>query len=149
MIIVFGFVARATEQQFPVYHRYFGAFGLMAKNDIFFQFEHNLVADFHECFEMALSAYGDWDGDPQSFDGVVSGLFLNMTEGAQFVGMVAEVRGLAAKVRAFRVDQPITLEHVGKAKIIFDTYIVLKAANYVRAEMAKQNLGMPPEESPV
>jgi hypothetical protein len=116
MMIVFGFVARATEQQFPVYHRYFGALGLMAKNDIFFQFEHNLVVDFSECFEMALKAYGDWDRDPQSFDGATAGLFQNMTEGEQFVAMIAEARNevyrspstraLGRKSWHFRIRKP-------------------------------------------
>jgi len=35
--------------------------------------------------------------------------------------MVAEVRALADLLRSRNVTQPITLEHVGKVKIIFDT----------------------------
>lgn len=81
LAIVFGFVARATEQQFAVYNRYLGVLVLMAKNDMFFQFELNLVVDFSECFEMALRAYGDWDGEPNTFDGVVAGLCEKLTDG--------------------------------------------------------------------
>ena len=52
----------ADDPQRDAYSRYFRALGVMAKNDIFFQFEHHLVDEFISSFEMALRAYGDWMG---------------------------------------------------------------------------------------
>ena len=49
MPMVYGFLAKASEPEQQFYHRYFGMLGMMAKNDIFFQFEHNLVVGFMEC----------------------------------------------------------------------------------------------------
>jgi len=60
-----------------------------------------------------------------------------MTESEQLLGMISEMRTLAASVRTRKVERAITLEDVGKSKVIFDTYIVLKAVTFVREEMKK------------
>lgn len=86
---IYGFVARARDETFQVFHKYFGVLGLMAKNDIFFQFEHHLVHDLFECFEMALKAYRDWNGDPLTFESVAAGLFQGKTGNDEFVAMVS------------------------------------------------------------
>jgi AbiV family abortive infection protein len=136
--IVLSFVAMADEPQREAYSRYFRALGVMAKNDIFFQFEHHLVDEFISSFEMALRAYGDWDGDYGSFDATVRKLFKNLTESDQFLGMIAEGRTLAASVRIRTIQAPITLEDAAKAKVIFDTYIVLKSVERAREKMSQR-----------
>jgi AbiV family abortive infection protein len=143
--IVFSFVATADEAQREAYARYFRALAILAKNDIFFQFEHHLVDEFISAFEMALQAYGDWDGDPSGFEGKVAELFQHLTESAQLLGMIAELRALAVTVRERKIERPITLEDAVKAKVVFDTYIVLKAVLRLqdesrKAEAAKMNL---------
>lgn len=135
LAIVFGFVARANEPQREAYSRYFRALAIMAKNDIFFQFEHHIVDEFVSSFEMALQAYGDWDGNSPTFDGTVTALFKDLTESEQFLAMIAEMRALALTVRSRKIERPITLEDAAKSKVIFDTYIVFKAVTYIREAM--------------
>lgn len=55
--------------------------------------------------------------------------------------MIAEVRALAASVRSRKIERPITLEAPAKSKVIFDTYIVLKAVMFTREEMKKMAAG--------
>ena len=136
MPMVFGFVAKASESEQASYHRYFGMLAMMAKNDIFFQFEHNLVVGFLECFEMALIHYKDWDGNPASYDDAVAAVFTRFTDSAEFMGMLKEVANAATQVRTQTYTRPITLEDVARAKIIFDIYIRLKAAAYMQEQIA-------------
>jgi hypothetical protein len=98
----------------------------------FFQFEYNLVVSFSECFEMAMNTYGDWDGNRDTVDAAVNGYYGKLTDGDKFIEMVTEVRGLADQVRRQQVTEPMTLEHVAKAKVLFDTYIMLKAFAHLR-----------------
>jgi AbiV family abortive infection protein len=143
LAIVFGFVAHANEPQREAYARYFRALAMLAKNDIFFQFEHHLVEEFISSFEMALQAYGDWDGNSATFDGTVTALFKDLTESEQFLTMLTEMRALAFTVRNRKIERPVTLEDAAKSKVIFDTYIVLKAVTFTREEMQKVAAGQP------
>lgn len=136
MPMVFGFVAKASEPEQEFYHRYFGMLGMMAKNDIFFQFEHNLVVGFPECFEMALKAYNDWDGDAATYEAAVTAVFTRFNDSAEFMEMLKEVSSAANQVRTHSMIRPITLEDVARAKIIFDIYIRLKAAAYMQEQIA-------------
>lgn len=143
LAIVFGFVAHANEPQREAYARYFRALAMLAKNDIFFQFEHHLVEEFISSFEMALQAYGDGDGNPATFDATMTALFKDLTESEQFLTMLAEMRALAFTVRNRKIERPITLEDAAKSKMIFDTYIVLKAVTFTREEIQKVAAGQP------
>jgi AbiV family abortive infection protein len=144
--VVFGFVARAREEHFAVYHKYFGVLGLMAKNDLFFQFEHHVVHDFIECLEMALKSYGDWDGSPSTFESVIKGWFSGKEGSDEFVAMVIDLRRIAGDVKQRNLQQPVTLEHAIRAKLAFDTYIHLKARAFFTDEIAKGNIK--PKEPP-
>ena len=77
------------------------------------------------------------DGDGGSFDATVRELFKNLTESDQFLGMIAEGRTLAASVRIRTIQAPITLEDEAKAKVIFDTYIVIKSVARAREQMSQ------------
>jgi hypothetical protein len=59
--VVCGFFAHADEKQFEAIHRYFRTLGLLAKNDIFYQFEPTIVIEFISAFRDAMRAGGDWD----------------------------------------------------------------------------------------
>jgi len=138
--IVFGFVARAREEHIAIYHKYFGVLGLMAKNDLFFQFEHHLVHDFMECLEMALKSYGDWDGTPSAFESVIKRLVPDKEGRDEFVAMVMDLRRIAGDVKQRSLQEPVTLEHAIRAKMAFDTYIHLKARAFFGDEIAKGNI---------
>ena len=74
--VVFGHIAQSPEPaKQAVFQRYFKALALMAKNDIFFQFEGNLLGEFHLVLKEALAAYGDWDGEGETYDAAVDAAF--------------------------------------------------------------------------
>ena len=148
MPMVFGFVAKASEPEQAFYHRYFGMLGMMAKNDIFFQFEHDLVVGFTECFELALKSYNDWDGDAATYEAAVTAVFTPFTDSAEFMRMLKEVASAVNQIRTHAMTRPITLEDVARAKVIFDIYIRLKAAAYMQEQIAIGALKAEVEDNP-
>jgi hypothetical protein len=136
MPMVFGFVAKASDPEQAFYHRYFGMLAMMAKNDIFFQFEGNLVVGFTECLEMALAHHKDWDGNPATLDDAVATVFKRFTDSPEFMGMLKELSSAATQIRTQKFTRPITLEDVARAKVVFDIYIRLKAAAYMQEQIA-------------
>lgn len=137
LAIVFSFVARARNRELDAFHRYFKGLALMAKNDIFVQFEPNIVIEFSESLAIGMEAYGDWSGDPAIFDDSVKRAFSHVTDSDQLIGIIAEGRALVEQIKTQKLQRPVTLEDVAKAKVAFDSYIVLKAVTYVRNEMEK------------
>lgn len=140
LLIVFGFVARARKEQIAVYQKYFGALGLMAKNDLFFQFEHHLVQSFIECLEMALTSYGDWDGAPSKFENVLKGWFQGKEGSDEFIAMVMDLRRIAENVKERKLQERVTLDHAISAKLAFDMYIHLKARAFFADEIAADQI---------
>ena len=136
MPMVFGFVAKASDPEQAFYHRYFGMLAMMAKNDIFFQFEGNLVVGFTECLEMALAHHKDWDGNPATLDDAVATVFKRFTDSPEFMGMLKELSSAATQIRTQKFTRPITLEDVARAKVVFDIYIRRKAAAYMQEQIA-------------
>jgi AbiV family abortive infection protein len=137
---VYAFVSGATQEQFAVYHKYFGTLALMAKNDIFFQFEHNIVHDFSECFETAMRVYGDWDGRPERFESAVLALFPDKEGKDDFLDYVMSGQQITQGVKAHNLQRAVTLEDAAKAKIVFDTYIQFKTRSHFISEIKSGNL---------
>jgi len=131
--MIFSFVIHDLDKHMAVYHRYFGVLGLMAKNDLFFQFEHHLVHDFMECLKMAMQSYGDWDGNPQTFENAHTAMVPEKEGRDEFVAMVLDLERIAGEVDHHNLTQPVTLEHAIRAKLAFDTYIHIKARAYFAA----------------
>ncbi|WP_353072209.1 hypothetical protein [Tunturiibacter gelidiferens] len=125
---------------------------MMAKNDIFFQFEHNLVVGFMECFDMALKTYEDWDGKPETYEASVNAVFTRFATSEEFMRMLKECANAVIQVKTQTFTRPITLEDVARSKIIFDIYIRLKAAVYMQEQIAsgalKSEPTAPADESP-
>src|SRR4029077_3181060 len=65
---VFAHLAHITTDQRQAYDRYLRALSLLAKNDIFSQFEATIMVEFYEAFRADLAGYGDWDGVPSTFE---------------------------------------------------------------------------------
>jgi len=138
--LIFGFVAHAREEQTVIYHKYVGALGLMAKNDLFYQFEHHLVQNFMECLEMAMKLYGDWDGTPSTFESAIRDLVPDREGRDEHVAMVMALRRIAEEVAQKNLTAPVTLEHAIRAKLSFDSYIHIKAGAFYADEVAKGNI---------
>ena len=69
--VVIPWIARSNQAQFEAFQRYFRALALMAKNDIFFQFEPNIVTEFVGAFKDAMQSNGDWDGRPETLSTIL------------------------------------------------------------------------------
>jgi AbiV family abortive infection protein len=138
--LIFSFIVQDMDKHLPVYHRYFGVLGLMAKNDLFFQFEHHLVHDFMGCLKMAMKSYGDWDGDPAAFESAHKVLVPEKEGRDEFVAMVVDLDRIAGEVDRHDLTQPVTLEHAIRAKLAFDTYIHIKARAFFAEQFEKDRL---------
>ncbi len=137
--LVFSHMAmlRDERQQAP-YKRYFRALALMAKNDIFFQFEPNLLVEFALVLKEAMTVYGDWDGNIESFNGAIDAAFQPLGASTEFVAMITDLTRLATMTnQGQNKTQPITLDEVAKMKIGCDAYLRLKAAQAMQKRIAE------------
>jgi len=126
--VVFGHVARLAPNQRIAYDRYFRGLSLLAKNDMFCQFEERILVEFSESFRAGLEAYGDWDGATETFAAAVEKILGEFWGGG---GPSDDMRGLlhlAAEVVNKKLpSRPITLEEVVKLKIYCDLYFLTRA----------------------
>lgn len=137
--IVLSFIAQANQQQFESTHRYFRTLGLMAKNDIFFQFEPNIFIEFMSALKEAMQAYGDWDGKPENAEPSIAGFFDGVPASPEFIAMVRDFLHIVDHMMANKIaPRAITLDDVVKAKLAFDAYIKVKAQRWYMDELAKR-----------
>jgi AbiV family abortive infection protein len=136
--IVLSFIAKANQQQFESTHRYFRTLGLMAKNDIFYQFEPNIFTEFMSALKDAMQAYGDWDGKSETAEASVTGFFDCVPVSPEFTEMVRDFLHILDQMVANRMaPRAITLDDAVRAKMVFDTYIKVKAQRWCTSELAK------------
>jgi hypothetical protein len=108
----------------------------MAKNDIFFQFEGNILVEFHLVLKEAMAAFGDWDGKGETFGGAIDAAFQPLSGGAEFIAMIKDLVHLATTtMRGENKTRPITLDEVVKMKVGCDVYLRMKAAQEVQKGM--------------
>ena len=138
--VVFAHLVHIGEAQERAYDRYFRALGLLAKNDIFGQFEHAIMAEFFESLREGLTAYGDWNGNSAEFEMAVGRVFTEMQAGSEFVAHLQEMVRLADEVRERKATKPVTLEEVVKMKVFCDWYFLTRARDEIhRRTKAKSN----------
>jgi len=136
--IVYSFIAQANQQQFESTHRYFRTLGLMAKNDIFYQFEPNIFIEFMSALKDAMQAYGDWDGKSETAEASITGFFDAVPASQEYIEMVREFLHIVDYMIANKnSSRAITLDDVAKAKLIFDAYIRVKAQHWYMDEVAR------------
>lgn len=134
---IIPWIVRSNQEQREAFQRYFRALALMAKNDIFFQFEPNIVAEFIGAFRDAMRSNGDWDGQPETLDTAIGAFFQQLNP--EFVRTVREQVALAHEIeKNKRSSRPVTLEDAAKAKVSFDAYAKLKAATYLSDQVRKK-----------
>ncbi len=76
--LVLAHLARVTPEQKQAYDQYFRALGLVAKSDLFCQFEPTILVQFYEALRAGLKAYGDWDGAPETFEAATERLWAEL-----------------------------------------------------------------------
>jgi AbiV family abortive infection protein len=136
--IVFGHLASldGSTQRGP-YERYFRALALIAKNDIFFQFEGNILIEFHLVLREAMAAHGDWDGKDEGLEDAVRRIFTSLNAGDEFIKALLDLMSTAELTRrGENKTRPISLEDAIKLKVMCDAYLNLKARNYLEAQIA-------------
>ena len=122
-----------------VYMRYFRRLALLAKNDIFFQFEPSILAEFTTVIREAMTAYGDWDGDDKTFEEAIDKVFQPTKDGAEFVASMKDAMQLALlTMRGENKTRPITLNNVISAKLACDIYLRLKAEQHVQDQIEQK-----------
>jgi AbiV family abortive infection protein len=117
---------------------YCATLGLMAKSDIFGQFEIVCLIEFMNVFRAGLFAFGDWDGSDETLDATIEKFFRRGDNGDEIVAWVKDTLQLA-KDTAFNknASRPITVEEVAKAKIVIDLYMNLKVREFMPAALAE------------
>jgi hypothetical protein len=131
---VYGFIAkeRSDPQKAFVFGTYTKILGLMAKNDIFGQFEPMLLLEFVNLLRAAFFAYGDWCGKDEAFNAALEAVFQSSPNWVDVFEMAKDMVGLAwDSSQGKNTTRPITMEEVGKAKLAFDIYINLKVKEYL------------------
>ena len=137
--VILGFIAHANQQQFESTHRYFRTLGLMAKNDIFYQFEPSIFIEFLSALKDAMQAYGDWDGKSETAETSISGFFDGVPSSPEFTEMVRDFLHIVDHMTANKIaPRAITLDDIAKAKLIFDVYIRVKAQRWYMDELARR-----------
>jgi AbiV family abortive infection protein len=143
--IVFAFIGQANQKQFESTHRYFRNLALLAKNDIFFQFEGTLFIEFIFSLKDAMLAYGDWDGKPETAEASIVGFYDTTASSPEFTAMVKDFLQIADHMIANKMaPRALTLDDVIRAKMVFDVYIRVKAQRAYMEEVAKMK-GAKPE----
>jgi len=139
--IVFSFIGQADQKQFEATHRYFRTLGLIAKNDIFYQFEPTIFMEFMGALKDALLAYGDWNGKPESANAAIIGFFEAGPASAEFTAMVRDFLQIVDHMLANKMaPRALTLDDVIRAKMVYDAYIRLKSQHWYMEELNKQGL---------
>jgi hypothetical protein len=135
--IVFSHMAGIREEsRFAAYTRYFKTLTLMAKNDIFFQVEGNLLVDFHLVLKEAMKAYGDWDGNEETFDAAIDATFQAIKADSDYVSSLHDLVEVARMtMRGENKTRPVSMEDVLKVKIACDLYLIIKARTHMRREV--------------
>ncbi len=135
--IVYSFIAQANQQEFESTRRYFRNLGLMAKNDIFFQFEPTIFIEFISALKDAMTAYGDWDGKPETAEASIIAFFEGISATPEFTEMVRDFLQIVNQMIANKMaPRVITLDDVVKAKLVFDIYFRMKSQRWYMDELA-------------
>lgn len=137
--VVFAHLIRAESKttQGACQH-YFRALSLLAKTDVFVQFEANALVEFYESIRGGLAAYGEWDGAPETFESAAEKAFQEMNFESPFVDEVKRMLQLAGEAytkKAFTV--PISLDDAIKMKTFCDAYFLIRARRDIQ-EMASK-----------
>lgn len=113
----------------------------MAKNDIFFQFEGNILIEFASVLKEAMVAYGDWDGQENTLHEAISKIFRSLNAGEEFIKTVKDLLEVASLTQQGQnKTRPITLEDVAKMKVVCDAYLNLRARQDLQDEIAAGKL---------
>lgn len=141
--LVLAHLIHTDKDQGAAYSRYSQALGMLAKNDIFGQFEHAIVIGFYEALRSAMTAYHDWDGDAATFESAAEGFIANSLSEVRLGDDLREILRLCGELADQRTaNRKITLSEVAKMKVYCDVYFVKKGREWMAQQ--KQREGAEP-----
>lgn len=131
---VWAFVMTSSQEpaKAAVFTRYLMHLGLLAKNDVFGQFEPAIFIGLFGVLRHAMHVFGDWDGREDGFEAAAERAF-GLVRDDQFMVSFRGMWDVAKEtMQGKNLSHPITLEEVAKAKIHFDFYLNLKARAFMQ-----------------
>jgi AbiV family abortive infection protein len=134
---ILGFIMRAPVQHQLAFSRYYQALALLARNDIFAQFELNIALEFLEALKLGLKAFSDWDGQPGTFDDATEILLDNWSKPDEREHLKEVMRFFTQVVAEQKVERPITLDDTLKLKCLCDVYFTRRINEEVADWMTK------------
>jgi AbiV family abortive infection protein len=137
---VWTFLAKCAEypHKAAFINRYMATLGLMAKNDIFGQFEVMCLVEFMNVFRSGLFAFGDWDGKEDTLEAIIDQIFHRGPNAEEIVLWVKDTIALAKDAAMNRPTvRPITVDEVAKAIVVIDLYVNLKVNEFMPLALAE------------
>jgi AbiV family abortive infection protein len=129
--MVMGHMIYALKTHQVAFAHYFSGLSMIAKNDLFGQCELSILRAFYEAFRSAFVAYGDWDGNAETFNDGVDTLILNVLQNSgDLPTALRESLRLAGNQET--TPQSVTLDDAVKMKIFCDIYFSYHAAKHLQ-----------------
>jgi hypothetical protein len=137
--MVFAHLLRIDEKKRTAYGRYLQSLGMLAKNDIFGQFEQAITIGLYEAPRTAMTSYGDWDGNAATFEAAAEKCITNFpVEGETNAHLQETLRFCDALANEKNVNSQVSLNDVAKIKVYCDIYFIKKANEWMTEERKKE-----------
>jgi hypothetical protein len=112
---------------------------LLAKNDIFGQFERLIMAEFYEALRLGLSIYGDWDRNPTTLELALDRVLPEIVPNERISAHMRDILRIATDlVDKTTLAKPVSLDEVAKMKLLCDFYFTRCAKREVQGRHTQQ-----------
>jgi AbiV family abortive infection protein len=132
--IAFMYIARLRDARWIALGHYIRGLALLAKSDLFLQFEPNMLDEFYLALQLSLKANGDWNGTDE-FGEIAGKILVPLFVSNPGISPVLE---LGAAVHLGNANTPVTLSEVGMMKIFCDAYLFRKAEEQLIRSQQKE-----------
>lgn len=134
--LVFVHMIGLNPDQGKAFSRYSRALAMVAKNDIFGQFEPSILVEFYETLRTAIRAYGDWDGTPETLAAAIDAVLAEWAFDPEMAGDIKSLIELASTIGNQKAaTRPVTLDDTFKLKAYCDLYLFTRARKDVHAKV--------------
>ena len=135
--LMYAYLVHSYPERRQGLEHYFRGLSMLAKNDIFLQFELHALAEFYSALKEEFRGSGDWDGDAPFMDVVTSKFEPFVSDKASLIRLVKLGEMTVARELP---TEPITLAETASMKIFCDLYFSLLAQKHL-AEIRKHENG--------
>jgi AbiV family abortive infection protein len=140
--LVFVHMIQLGPEKGVAYARYARGLALLAKNDMFGQFEANILVEFFEAFRAGLIAYGDWDGIPATFACSIEQVLNEIVNTPEIAGEFKRLLEVASTIESQKsATQSVSLDETFKLKAWCDIYLFTRARREVTKKEGRKDGG--------